>query len=377
MVYFDNAATTAIKPREVYSEVLNIMRHMGGNAGRGGHRLSALASDKIYETRYKAAKLFNIKKPERICFTNNATTALNIGIKGILREGDEVLISSFEHNSVLRPVHSLKQKGISYRVISSDPFGNFEEVGKLFTDKTKLVVINHISNVTGNIAPIKDIGKIARSYGALFMVDASQSAGHRDIDVERDNIDILACAGHKGLFGPQGTGLIYFRDGIVPDSIIEGGTGSFSKYEFQPLEFPDRFEAGTLNAPGIGGLGKGIDFILKTGTENIEKKEKNLRNELIQGLMSVKKAEIIGCNSEKEYGSVVAFNLKGMDCVNLSEYLDKNYGIMTRAGYHCSLLAHKTIGTLDSGCLRVSFSYFNTLKEVRYFINAIDKIASL
>ncbi len=375
MVYLDNSATTFKKPDCVYSEIINVMKYSGGNAGRGGHRMSVRAGDIIYNARENISKFFNITDESRICFTYNASAALNYALKGVLKKGDHVVISSYEHNSVYRPIYALEQNGVSFSVLNSDRHGNFDDLNNYIDDNTKLVVINHVSNVTGNIAEISKMSKIAHDNGILFMVDASQSAGHIEIDVIKDGIDLLACSGHKGLFGPQGTGILYIRDGIDTKTIVEGGTGSMSQLSSQPEEFPDRFETGTLNAPGIGGLSKGVEFILEKGIISIREHEEMLLDMLINGLSSMPRVEVYGNGNSKKTSGAVGFNVSGKDCITLCDELDENYDIMLRGGLHCSYLAHKTIGTLKSGCARVSISYFTTVDEINYFLNVIDKIS--
>ncbi len=375
MVYLDNSATTLKKPKSVYSEILDVMKNKGGNAGRGGHKMSALAEDVIYKARENICRLFNIKNESRVCFTCNASLALNYAVKGVLKPGEHVIISSFEHNSVYRPVVALYKKGVEFSVLNSDPYGNFDNIENYIRKNTKLVIINHVSNVTGNIAEIKKISEVCRKHGILFMIDASQSAGHIDIDVERDGVDILACSGHKGLFGPQGTGVLYIADGNKTDTVIEGGTGSFSNVDTQPEELPDRFETGTLNAPGIGGLSAGVSYILDKGIKNIREYEEVMIENLICGLESIPHVEVYGnCDCKKTSGAV-GFNVSGIDCINLCSMLDEKYDIMLRGGLHCSYLAHKTIGTSEKGCARASVSFFNTPGEINYFLNVIDKVS--
>ena len=374
MVYLDNSATTLIKPDCVYEEVMRVMKENGGNAGRGGHSMSVLAADVIYKARENVAKLFNIDNESAVCFTYNASHALNYAVKGVVKKGDHVIISSFEHNSVYRPIYSMVEKGITFTVLPSDEEGNFDNIENYIRKNTKLILINHVSNVTGNIAEIRNIAKVARKNDVLFMIDASQSAGHIDIDVQRDGIDILACSGHKGLFGPQGTGVLYIAPWIETETVIEGGTGSMSLQERQPDELPDRFETGTLNAPGIGGLSKGIEFLLDTGTVNIRKHEKRLLSELISGLNSVPGVRVYGNRNPEKTSGAIGFNVSGWDSVMLCEYLDQKYKTMLRGGLHCSSLAHKTLGTEKCGCARASISYFSTQEDINYFLNIMHRI---
>ncbi len=370
MIYFDNSATTFIKPENVYSRVYEIMKKYAGNSGRSGHYLSAKANDIIYDARENVAEYFNISNPERVCFTPNATYALNFGIKGCLSKGDKVLISGFEHNAVVRPLYA------SGADVKQFPWFEYNEYDKIknLTDDVKMIIVNHMSNVNGNIADINTIGKIAKEKNIIFMVDASQSAGHIDIDVQRDNVDILACAGHKGLFGPQGTGILYVKDGLYLKTLIEGGTGSQSEELLQPDLYPDRFESGTLNVAAIGGLAEGIKFLLKNRDNEYERK---LARRMIDGLSAIPRVVVYNNKNRFKDSCVIAFNIDGYDCVSLSNYLSDRYNIMIRAGLHCAPLAHKTMGTIGVGCARVSLSNFNTENEVNQFLEIIDKISFL
>jgi cysteine desulfurase family protein len=373
MIYLDNSATTLIKPKEVYKKIISVMKDAGGNAGRGGHIMADRAATEIFNTRIKVADFFSIKDPQRVCFTCNATSALNYAIKGVLKKGDHVIISSFEHNSVYRPVHKLLAEGIDYSVLECDCYGNFDNLDLYVKDNTKMIVTNHISNVCGNIADIEKIGLWAKNKGILFMVDASQSAGHCKIDVEKQNIDILALSGHKGLFGMQGTGVLYIKDGIETNTIVEGGTGSMSTMKNQPDIFPDRFEAGTLSAPAIASLGVGIDYINRVGIANIEKYIAEMDAYIKERLLSVKNVSVYGINDF--HSGVIAFNIGKTDSEIIANLLSEKYKVMVRGGLHCSYLAHKTLGTLEQGCVRASLSCFNTFKECENFINTVDRLA--
>jgi len=372
LIYFDNSATTFIKPDAVYERIIDVMKNAGGNAGRGGHKLANAASDVIFDTRLKVCDLFNIKSPSGVCFVSNASMGLNFAIKGILKSGDHVIMSPFEHNSVIRPVHKLSQNGVTYTVAPCDKNGFFEDLENLIIPQTKMIIVNHVSNVTGRIADIEKIGHIANKYGLVFLVDASQSAGHTEIDVEKSFIDVLVCSGHKGLFGPQGTGIMYLNEKIKTDTVFEGGSGSMSELLTQPENLPDRFETGTLNAPGIGGLCEGIKFLKDVGIENISAHEKRLADMLIRGLKTIKNVTVYSDNSVIPMTGVVGFNINGLDSVEAANVLSEKYNIMVRGGLHCSMIAHRTIGTVEKGCIRVSFSCFNTENEVKKLLNIID-----
>ncbi len=278
MIYLDNAATSFPKPSEVYDQVLNCMKNYCANPGRGSHDMSVKSALKIMETREEICELFNIPSPLNLIFTSNATEALNISIKGALKRGDHVISTVIEHNSVLRPLHSLFEDGVEVTLVGVDKSGyiNFNDIKKEIKKNTKMIITNHTSNVLGSIQDIKSIGRISKDNGIIFMVDASQSAGVIPIDVENDHIDLLAFPGHKGLFGPQGTGGLFIRDGIKLRNFKEGGTGSNSHFMVQPDFVPDQFESGTLNTPGIAGLCEGVKFIKKIGLDNIRKYEEEL-----------------------------------------------------------------------------------------------------
>ena len=377
MSYFDNAATSYPKPDEVYSVLIETMRNKGGNPGRGSHRMAIEAFRAVYETRVKLAKLFNIDDPLRIAFTQNATMSLNFAIKGVLEKGDHVITTSLEHNSVLRPLFSMEdQEKVDLTIVEADYQGliSIEDIEKSIQKNTKAIVITHASNLTGTIIPIEKIGEIAKKHGILLIVDASQSAGVLEIDVNKMNIDILCFTGHKSLFGPQGTGGIYLRKGVEIRPLMEGGSGSHSKLKRQPQEMPDLLECGTLNAPAIAALGAGVDFILKTGMENIRKHENEITEAFIKGVKGIEGVRVYGPETEKRT-PVVTLNIGDIDPAELSALLDEEYDIAVRPGMHCAPLAHRSIGTYETGAVRFSFGYFNTIKEVTEAIKALKEIS--
>ena len=369
IIYFDNSATTFIKPEAVYDKIIDVMKYSGGNAGRGGHKLSQKASDVIYDAREKVCSFFNVSSPENICFVNNATTGLNFAIKGILKENDHVIISPYEHNSVLRPVHKLTENGVYYTVAECDDEGNYEDIEKHIKPNTKLIIASHICNVNGRISDVKKISEIAKKNGILLLIDGSQSAGHIKTDIKNLGADAFVCSGHKGLFGPQGTGIMYLSEKIRADTLIEGGSGSSSEILAQPEYLPDRFESGTQNAPGIGGLAQGIQFVADAGVENIHLYEIRLADYMINEMKKMKKVTLYTKNA---ISGVVAFNIGDNDSVEMSNFLSEKYNIMVRGGIHCSVLSHKTQNTVEKGCIRASFSCFNTKNEVEKFLNIID-----
>ena len=376
MIYFDNAATSWPKPEEVYREVEKVLRNCG-NPGRGGHKMALESGRVIFEARQEICSIFNIKDPMRVVFTSNTTEALNIALKGILKEGDHVITSSMEHNSMIRPLMALKEKGIEVTIVKANEEGKIdpEDIKEAITTKTKMIAITHASNVTGTIMPIEEIGNIAREMNLIFLVDAAQTAGILPIDVEKQNIDLLAFPGHKGLYGPQGTGGLYVRKSIEILPLEEGGTGSKSESMYQPDLMPDKLESGTPNTPGIAGLKEGVKFVKSVGIKNIYQQEKRLTKILIEGLKEIKGVKIYGPQKVEERVGVVSITLKDSDVGEISYILDRDFDIATRAGLHCAPLAHSTIGTLKTGTLRFGIGYFNTEEEVEKAIKAIEIIS--
>lgn len=377
MIYLDNAATSFPKPEVVYNSIIDAMKNYGANPGRSGHKLALKASRSILETRENLAEFFNIDNPMNIIFTFNATDGLNLAIKGILKPGDHVITTMMEHNSVLRPLMALKEKGVEVTLIqcNHEGFVNVDDIEKNIKQNTKLIITTHASNVTGTIMPIVEIGKLAKEKNILYMVDAAQTAGAYPIDVEKINIDILVFPGHKCLLGPQGTGGVYIREGIGIDELRQGGTGSKSFEFVQPQIVPDKYESGTPNAPGIIGLGAGVKFILDKGINTIREHEKYITKFFIEELRKIDKVKIYGpCDIDKRM-AVVPINIGDMDSSEVSFLLDSEYDIGTRPGLHCAPLAHKTIGTFEQGVVRFSFGYFTKIEEIKVALKAIKEIS--
>jgi cysteine desulfurase family protein len=372
MIYLDNAATSFPKPSEVHMEVLNCMMNYAANPGRGSHEMAIKAALKIMETRVAICELFNISSPFNLIFTSNATEALNIAIKGALKCGDHVISTVIEHNSVLRPLYSLSKNGVDVTLVHVDKAGyvSTRDIYEAIKKSTKMIIINHASNVLGSIQDIEGIGRVSKEKGILFMVDASQSAGVIPIDVQKANIDLLAFPGHKGLFGPQGTGGLFIREGIKLKNFREGGTGSNSHFMIQPDFMPDQFESGTLNTPGIAGLCEGIKYINKVGINNIQKHEENLLSYLLQELKKLPYVKVYGSHSVKQRSAVLSCNIEGIDASIVGEKLNEG-GIAVRTGYHCAPLIHDIIGTENAGTVRVSPGYFNTFQEIEKLIEVI------
>ncbi|GAA0177663.1 aminotransferase class V-fold PLP-dependent enzyme [Clostridium sediminicola] len=377
MIYLDNAATTFPKPIKVYDEISNCMKNYAANPGRSSHEMALKADSKILETREIISQFFNIPNPLNVVFTKNATESLNIAIKGILNKGDHVISTKIEHNSVLRPLNTLSKKGVELTLVNVDLNGyvNIKEIENNIKKNTRLIIINHASNVLGTIQNLKKIGELAKKNGILLMVDASQSAGVVPIDVIQDNVDIMAFPGHKALFGPQGIGGLYIRDKIPVHSLNEGGTGSISDSINQPDFMPDRLESGTLNTPGIVGLGEGIKFIKKIGIDNIRNHENKLIDYLDMELSKLSYIKIYGCHLSRNRTAVLSFNVDNIDGSDVGYLLNCN-GIAVRTGYHCAPLIHDIIGTKYKGTVRVSPGYFNTFNEIEKLIDVIKTTSS-
>lgn len=378
MIYLDNAATTFPKPESVYKKMDDCMRNYCSNPGRSGHKMAMESARVVEETREIIAKLFNIKNPMDVVYTFNATDSLNLAIKGFLKLGDHVITTTMEHNSVLRPIMELENIGIEHTFVQADKEGkiNPKDIEAAIKYNTKLIAIIHASNVTGTLVDIETIGKIAKNHKITYLVDASQSAGIYDIDVDKLNIDMLATPGHKGLLGPQGTGVLYVNSKIRLHCQREGGTGSNSEEIVQPDLYPDKYESGTHNTPGIVGLGAGVEFILETGIDNIRKHEEELSQYMIDEILKIDGVKLYGPKSAKERAAVISINIKDLDSGEVTFRLDREFGIATRSGIHCAPLAHKSIGTLKQGAVRFSLGYFTTKEEIDKAIKAIQIIAS-
>lgn len=374
MIYLDNAATSFLKPKSVQEAVIRAM-NFAASPGRGGYREAVKASEIVFLTRESLARLFNINTPENIIFTNNATTAINTALKGALGKYDNLAISSMEHNAVARPANKLSDEGAQVTVIKADEQGyvTAEAVDRALTgNKINLVCLIHASNVSGSLNDIEKIGKVVKKHNALFMVDASQSAGAVGIDVQKCNIDLLAFPGHKGLLGPQGTGGLYIRDGLMLNTLTEGGTGSMSESFKQPDILPDRFEAGTANVPGIAGLNAGVNYILKVGADNIGRKERELAKILAEDLSVINGVRVYGRPGSDESVGVVSITAP-LGSVELSDMLSKEYNIAVRAGLHCAPLAHKTLGTSETGTVRFSPGIFTKKEQIKFTARAVSR----
>lgn len=374
MIYLDNAATTLMKPecvgKSVYEAIMSL-----GNCGRGAHLASLSASRMIYDARETIADFFGFSYPERVCFTLNSTESLNMAIKGIKIKGG-IVTSMTEHNSVLRPVYELSETGRELYIAkcSKDGVIDIEDMLSHIDENTAFVVINHASNVTGNVNDICKIGKKCRQYGVKMIVDASQTAGHININMKRDFIDILCFTGHKGLFGPQGTGGILVDKDVKVEPLKSGGTGVLSTLKNQPANYPEHLEAGTLNSHGIAGLLTAVKWIRETGEQKVADIALNLSNIFYDGIKEIDGVKIYG-DFNGDRVPVVSINVRDYDSAELGGFLYDNYGIFTRSGIHCAPLIHKELGTEKTGAVRFSFSYFNTEKDVETAIEAVRKAA--
>ena len=373
MIYFDNAATTFPKPHTVSDEMTRCIKKYCGNPGRSSHNLSKISAEHIYNTREEIATMFNAEA-ENIIFTYNTTYALNIAIKALSREGSHILISDIEHNSVLRPVFSLcERKKCTYNIFSTSGTDEeiIEDILLKITSNTSLLVSTHVSNVGSRRLPIEKIGALCHSKGIKFIVDGAQSAGVHQIDVQRMNIDALCAPGHKALYGPQGVGIIAFGKEINGETVIEGGTGINSLEPQMPDFLPERYEAGTLSTPAIVGLGEGVKWLKSIGIDRIRAHEEELYDTL-KDMLSLN-GQIITYNMNDYAGNTLLFNVKGMSSSYVASQLDKR-DICVRSGFHCSPLAHRLLNTGENGAVRVSFSVFNTKKEVYTFYDALNDI---
>lgn len=375
--YFDNAASSWPKPKQVAEAMAKCVLEFGANPGRGSHQMAVQASRILFEARKNLSRLFGVQNPNDICFAHNATEALNLAIKGFLKENDHVISTGIEHNSVRRPLEYLKRtRNISVTYLKADTKGNIDlsELRNEIRSNTSLVVCSYSSNLLGTILPVAEIAAVCKEHGVRFLVDAAQAAGILPIDVETSGVDLLAFPGHKGLLGPQGTGGLYIAPDINLEPLLHGGTGSQSELIEQPQVRPDRYESGTQNTPGIAGLNEGVKFVLEQGVEKIHEKEWTLTQQLMEGLLEVNGLELFGPDLGENKTGIVAFRLNGMDAAETAFILDQSFQIAVRSGFHCSPLAHETAGTYETGAVRASVGFFTTKEEVEHFIYAVKEI---
>ncbi|MBI3049956.1 MAG: aminotransferase class V-fold PLP-dependent enzyme [Acidobacteria bacterium] len=378
MIYLDNAATSWPKPPPVAAAVQEQLTTAGGNPGRSGHRLSIAAARLVEETREALARLFHVDDPGRIAFAPNATHALNVALYGLLGPGDRVITTSLEHNSVMRPLRHLETLGVHVESVRCEPDGSIDlgKVADALAPGARVLVTTHASNVAGTILPVRELAALARAHGARSVVDAAQTAGTMPIDVEALGVDVLAFTGHKGLFGPTGTGGLYVREEVELRPLVRGGTGSDSAHEVQPEFMPDVFESGTLNVAGIAGLGAGVRFLMDVGIEAVQAHERGLATRFIEGVRAIPGVSVYGPADSESRCGIVSFNVGGTSPSEVGLLLDDSFGIMARTGLHCAPAAHRTLGTFPAGAVRFGFGWFNTSAEVDAAVEAVRQITA-
>lgn len=379
-LYLDNASTTFPKPKVVGDEIYNYITNIGGNASRSDHSNTLSSNKLVFQTRELVKEFFKFNgSSDHVIFTNNITISLNMLIKGILKDGDHIITTSMEHNSVIRPIYDMMSNyNITCSIVNADNFGfiNASDIAKEIKPNTKLIIVTLASNVTGSIQPMEQIGALCKDNNIHFIVDSAQGAGVIPIDFEKLNLSALAFTGHKSLFGPQGIGGFIINDELnsICNNILSGGTGSLSHSIYQPNFLPDKFESGTLNLPGIAGLNASINFINKTSLSYISDYTKSLYMKLVDGILNSNNYIYYG-NPSLNHTTCCSINLKNLDTSELGYLLNSEFNIKTRSGLHCSPLAHKTIGTYPTGTVRLSISLFNTKEEIDYTLNALQKIS--
>ena len=376
MIYLDSSATSFLKPPQVAEAVFRSFNTIG-NAGRGAHAPTLNASRLIYDTREKLAALFGTPDPSRIAFTCNATEALNIAIHGAIHPGEHVITTACEHNSVLRPLYLKEKEGTELTMIPADKKGRirYDLLESSVKSNTSAIVLTHASNLSGNVTDLAFVSNFAKKHGLLLIVDASQTAGSLPINVVKMGIDILCFTGHKGLFGPQGTGGLYVREGLTLSPLKSGGSGIHSFDRQHPTDMPTALEAGTLNGHGIAGLNAGLDYILSTGVKNIHAKEISLARRFVNGISDISDLKLYGDIDAPLRTPIISLNIGNMSSASVSDILWEDYEICVRAGAHCAPLMHKTFGTEKQGAVRFSFSCFNTEAEIDTAIQAMHEIA--
>ena len=373
MIYFDNAATSGVKPPEVVNAVDMALKNYSVNPGRGGYKRSVDCSEKVFECRKKVAEFFGADSPERVIFTANCTAAINTVIKGVCRPGDHIVASSLEHNAVVRPLYKLQRLGAEVdfaEVIFGDSDATVRSFERLIRDDTRLVICTHASNVTGEVMPIEKIGMLCAERNIPFLVDAAQTAGILPINMKSSFIDYLCIAPHKGLYAPMGLGVLVAL-GEIPDTLVEGGTGTLSVSYEQPVDYPERFESGTLNVPAIFGLSAGIDFVKRKGIGNIYQHEMRLMRYIYDGLKSIKGVVLYTPRPENgRFVPTLSFNISGRSSGEVAEVLERQ-SVAVRSGLHCASMAHRRLGTVDSGTVRICLSVFNSKREADIFLSIV------
>ncbi len=377
-IYLDNAATSFPKPEAVCGAVDHALRHAAANPGRGGYRLSLEAGRIVLAAREGVARLIGLADPARVIFTANATEAINLALFGVLSPGDRVVTTSMEHNAVVRPLRELAARGVEVVKVAADSTGFVApaDLKQACTPGTRLLVMTHCSNVTGTVQAIEELGPWCRANGILFMVDAAQSAGLLDLDMAAMGIDLLAVPGHKGLMGPPGTGFLAVGQGVWLKPLLYGGTGTHSQSDVQPEELPERLESGTLNVVGLAGLHAGVEFLQEIGLNRIRVHERELLDQLIDGLRQIPTVSLYGISNNGHHGGVLSFAISGVDPATVGYRLDTEYDICVRVGLHCAPEAHRSIDTFPGGTVRVSPGWFNTAAEIETLLDAIRTLAA-
>lgn len=377
-VYLDNGATSYPKAPGVAESMAEYILNVGTNVNRGAYSSSFKAENTVYETRELLCELFRFNKPENVIFTKNITESMNVLLKGLLKENDHAVVSSMEHNAVMRPLNKLNK--VEYTKVICNEKGelNIEDVKKAIKDNTKAIIMTHASNVCGTVLDLEKVGQVCKKHNLFFIIDSAQTAGFQDIDFQKFNADAIGFTGHKGLLGPQGIGGFIVNDRINNEmtTFIEGGTGSLSDTEIQPDYMPDKFEAGTLNIPGIYGLNASLKYLLKNGVKNIREKEIYLLSRFIDGILNIENIKLIGKTATLDRTGILSIDFINNDNGIVSHELSKEFDIMTRSGMHCAPSAHKTLGTFPKGTVRFSVSHFTTMEEIDYAIDCINKIAT-
>ena len=379
-LYLDNAATSWPKPPGVAQAMVHFLEEVGSNPGRSGHRLSIEAARIVYDAREAVADLFGAPDPLRVIFGLNITDGINLALHGLLKTGDHVITSSMEHNAVMRPLNDLSQQGVEFTQIACNSDGTLDpdQVEQAIQANTRLIVLNHASNVSGTILPVREVGQIARRHDLLFLLDTAQTAGVLPIDMKKDAIDLLAFTGHKSLYGPMGTGGLIVGQRVNPADLHplrQGGTGSRSEQEVQPDFFPDRFESGTPNAVGLAGLMAALQWLTEQGIGAIRAHEEALCAELLAGLGKIPGVKIYGTQDAAKQTATVSFNIQGMEPSTVGLRLDEEFNILCRVGLHCAPSAHKTLGTFPEGCVRFGLGRFNKSEDVQDAVNAVSQLA--
>ncbi|MBN1219177.1 MAG: aminotransferase class V-fold PLP-dependent enzyme [Anaerolineae bacterium] len=382
IIYFDNAATSWPKPPEVSKAMAHYLDEVGANPGRSGHRMAVESARIVYAAREAVAELFNAPDPLRVVFGANVTEALNLALRGYLRPGDHVITSSMEHNSVMRPLRTLEWAGVELTVVPCSPEGflNPGEVEAAIRSNTKMIALNHASNVVGSLLPVAEVGRLARQHNLLLVVDAAQTGGAYPIDMQVDQIDLLAFTGHKSLYGPMGTGGLIIGERVDVDRLeplTRGGTGSRSEREEQPDFLPDKFESGTPNGVGLAGLAAGLRWILAQGIAAIRAHEVALTQQLIDGLRAIPGVTVYGGLEASRQTATVSFNLAGLEPSEVGLRLDDEYALMCRVGLHCAPAAHKTMGTFPAGTIRFGLGAFSMVEEVKAALEAVYQLATV